>query len=347
MSAPLPTGPALDGPGYTAQYFTQMVRLAQVLLTVVVLLGWSQPARTRAAVSTTVKLRVIKLARQAKRAFLASRYDEALRHWRRAYTLWPKPQLLYNIALAYERSRRPAQAMTFLRAFFAEAKTHPQKRALMRGARKLERSLLPRISVLGLSGPKGAQAFVDGKLVGSLPLEVVLLPGTHRLELRAPGRTTAKRTITLRAGRTTLLDVQMRTAGRRPALRPDPRPGLGHGAHPATSHPRKGLHMAYTLTLAGLALALAGAAVSTGLLAVKRYDEFQANPSLGSRARVKSLQDATNSLWAVAGAAGVAAVVLAIFTRWRAARESPSRPAPTVDIDLGPGGLGVAVRGIF
>jgi len=319
-----------------------MIRIPHILVTVGLLLGGNQAAEARAAVSTSVKIKVINLARRGKRAFVAKRFDEAIRHWRRAYSLWPKPQLLYNIALAYERSRRPAQAMTFLREFFTQAKTEPQKTTLMRGARKLRQSLSRRVCVLGLTGTQGAQAFVDDKLVGTVPLEAVLLPGTHRLELRAPGRTTVKRRITLEAGRTTLLDVHLRPARRRRLVRPEPRPR----PRPGTA-PLKGLHMAYSLTAVGVALALAGAAVGTGLLAIERYDDFQANPTLASRARVKTLQDATNSLWALAGAAGVTAVVLAIFTRWRSGRESPPRRAPTVDIEVGPGGLGVALRGSF
>jgi len=313
---------------------------------------------TRAAVSTSVKLRVIKLAQQGKQAFLAKRYDEALRHWRDAYTLWRKPQLLYNIALAYERSGRPTQAMTFLRAFFNEAKTTPQKPDLMKGARKLEGALSPQVCVLGLIGPKGAQAFVDDKLVGNLPLEVVLAPGTHRLTLKGLGYTTVKRTITLVAGRTTLLDVHLPRAVRprlptRPVSTTRPRPGgpaaHGLGTQPPSPSSGKGLHPAYTLAAAGVALALAGVAVGTGLLAVGRYEEFQTNPTLDSRARVKTLQDATNSLWGLAGAVGAAAVVLAIFTRWRSRPESRARPTPTPTVDIvpGPGGLGVAVRGSF
>jgi len=335
----------------------RMVRFSQILLTVALVLGCSQPAEARAAVSTSVKVRVIKLAQQGKRAFLAKKYDEALGHWRKAYSLWPKPQLLYNIALAYEQAGKPAEAMTFLRVFFAEAQTQPQKPALLKGARKLERSLVPRVSVLGLSGHTGAQVLVDGKRAGTLPTEVVLLPGAHRLELRAPGRITVTRSLTLTAGRTTLLHVPLHPEPDRPALRPRPRiqthphsgPGLdpGLGTSPTPSGRRSGLHMVYTLTAAGIALALAGTAVGTGLLAVQRYDDFQTNPTLSSRARVKTLQDATNSLWALAGAAGVAAVVLAIFTRWRTGPEAPPRPTKKVDLTLGPGGMGVALRGSF
>lgn len=330
-----------------------MVRVPQILLTVGLLLCWSQPAAARTAVSTSVKLRVVKLAQQGKRAFVAKKFGEALKHWRKAYTLWPKPQLLYNIALAYERDKKPARALTFLRTFFAEAKSQPQKPALMLGAKKLERTLQPQVSVLHVSGPQGARVFLNDTLAGILPLDVVLLPGSYRLELRASGLTTVKRKILLEAGRNTLLDVKMYPVPRRPRLRlrprtrPRTRPGPGTGKPPTRPAPAKGLHMAYFLTATGLALALAGTAVGTGVLAVKRFDEFQANKTAENRTRVKTLQNTTNAMWGLAGAAGVAAIVLAIFTRWRSGGESRARPSTQVDIALGSGGLGVAVRGSF
>ena len=125
-----------------------MARFAYMLLAAGLWLGWSQPAQARSSVSTSVKIKVVKLARKGKRAFLAKRYEDALRHWKRAYGLWPKPQLLYNIALAHSHAGQPIKAMSFLRAFFAEARTQPQKRRLMRRARKLESTLQPQVSVL-------------------------------------------------------------------------------------------------------------------------------------------------------------------------------------------------------
>lgn len=334
----------LDGHCAAAPYFNSMARFAQILLVAGLLLGWSQPTSARGAVSTSVKIKVIKLARKGKRAFLAKRYDDALGHWQQAYGLWPKPQLLYNIALAHSRASRPVRAMSFLRAFFTEAKSQRQKRGLMRRARKLERSLQPQVAVLEISGPKGAEVFLNDKRAGTVPVEAVLRPGPHRLELRAKGRIAVSRTLWLPSGRTTALHIQMRLAPQRPVAR---RPGPGSGSPGDDAGPQKGLHMAYSLGAAGVALALAGIAVGTGMLAIKRYDEFQANPTSTTRARVKTLQDATNGLWGVAGAVGVAAVVLAIFTRWRQRRESAAHPAPRVELGVGPTALGVSVQGGF
>ncbi|MFH2010967.1 MAG: PEGA domain-containing protein [bacterium] len=295
--------------------------------------GAGAPAGAAPAVSTSVKIRVIKLARQGKRAFSKKRYDQALRFWKTAYSLWPKTQLLFNIALAHERLKQPAQAMTFLREFEREAERTQLKSSLLKAARKLFGSLDSQVSVLALRGHSGARVFVDGKLVGTVPLTVVLLPGSRTLEFRTPGRPAVRRQVELTAGRTTSLPVHF------PRLRPPPRP-----RPPAQ---KKGLHMAYALSLAGLALALSGAAIGTGLLAKQRYDAFQDDPTASTRDRVRVLRDATNGLWAAAGIAGVGAVVIAIFTRWKSRREAPQSASLGVELDVGSAGLTVSIHGRY
>jgi len=294
--------------------------------------GVEIPARAAPAVSTSVKIRVIKLARRGKRAFNRKRYEKALRFWRKAYGLWPKTQLLFNIALAYDRLKKPAQAMTFLREFEREAVKKQLKSSLLKAARKLFQSLDSQVSVLALRGHKGARVLVDGKLVGTVPLEVVLLPGSRKLEFRTEGRPVVRKQVELTAGRTTSLPVHF------PRIRPTPRP-----RPPAK---KKGLHMVYALSLAGLALGLSGAAIGTGMLAKQRYEEFQDDPTTSTRNQVRVLRDATNGLWAVAGIVGVSAVVIAIFTRWKTRRESATAQLE-LELDVGSGGLGVRLHGRY
>ena len=54
--------------------------------------------------------------------------------------------------------------------------------------------------------PPDAEIFIDGERwtgsEGPGPLEVQVSPGTHRVEIRSPGRQTFVRTISIRAGET-------------------------------------------------------------------------------------------------------------------------------------------------
>jgi hypothetical protein len=303
------------------------------------LLGGSQAgaAGSRPRVSASVKLQVVKLARQGKQAFSRKNYAGAVKHWRAAYGLWPRPQLLFNIALAYDKLGEPVQSLTFLREFRREATSDPQPKALLAAAEALETELGPRTAVLSLAAPAGARVKVDGVVVGVVPLEVVVLPGVRAIELSLPDRPVLRRKVELAAGRTTRLELEL------PVESPRPRPEPSRAPLP----PPKGLHMGYCLGSAGLALALSAVAIVSGLQAVGAYDRFQASPSPSTRSEVVAWRDATNSLWAIAGVAGAAAVTLAVFTRWRRApaRETASGDPPRLELRVE--GAGLSLTGAF
>jgi len=73
--------------------------------------------------------------------------------------------------------------------------------------------------------PSGSEIFIDGvKWAGSdpaAPLSVQLAPGTHRVEVSAPGRQTFVREITLKAGETLPLNVSL-TSSDAPSSTPRP-----------------------------------------------------------------------------------------------------------------------------
>ena len=320
------------------------------------------PAAPAPAVSARVKLTVVRLARQGKRHFNAKRYREALSHWKKAYGLWPKPQLLFNIALAYDKLGAPEEAMTYLQAFEREAARVKIGARVMAAAARLRASLTPRVARLAVSGTGGARVFADGKLVGTIPLTAVLRPGVRFIDVRAAGFDPDRRRILLPAGSLTRLIVHLSPTPRvappprkrRIVVRPPPPrrrrvpPGPVTPPPPGGApRPKRGLHMAYALGTAGLALALAGAAIGTGLEAIRQYDRFQDEPTAPNRDRVIRFRDATTGLWVAAGAAGAAAVVLAIFTRWRSPPEQAPAPRRSWQLVPGPAGLGLGVRGGF
>jgi PEGA domain len=97
--------------------------------------------------------------------------------------------------------------------------------------------------------PPDAEIFIDGeRWTGSgesgRPFQVQLSPGTHRVELRSPGRQTFSRDITIRAGETTPLNValaQGESADTPPP--PPPPPPFEHRppTAPAPSSPSSGI----------------------------------------------------------------------------------------------------------
>lgn len=65
--------------------------------------------------------------------------------------------------------------------------------------------------------PPDAEILIDGERwtgsEGNAPLQVQLSPGTHRVEMRAPGRQTFSATVTIRSGQTTPLNVSLLQTG--------------------------------------------------------------------------------------------------------------------------------------
>jgi PEGA domain len=76
--------------------------------------------------------------------------------------------------------------------------------------------------------PAGAEILIDGEQwTGSGetgPLQVQLTPGSHRIEVRAPGRQTYVSDVTIRAGQTTPLNVSLSVAAPQPEPPPAPAP---------------------------------------------------------------------------------------------------------------------------
>jgi hypothetical protein len=104
--------------------------------------------------------------------------------------------------------------------------------------------------------------------------------------------------------------------------------------------------MAVTITTGVLALALAGAAIGTGLEAQSLRDDYEANPSPQTREDGILMRDTTNGLWGAAAAVAVTAGVLAIFTQWTAVEKEHAQ-VPRLGVGVQQGGASVSISGRF
>ncbi|MBX3274479.1 MAG: tetratricopeptide repeat protein [Sandaracinaceae bacterium] len=71
----------------------------------------------------------------------AGAYDDALREWTRAYELSPRPELLYNLSLAYQGLNRLSEARDHLRRFLDEVSDIPNRANLELRVENLERRI--------------------------------------------------------------------------------------------------------------------------------------------------------------------------------------------------------------
>lgn len=149
------------------------------------------------------------LFQEGQAAYSAGDYDLALEKWQYAYELSQRAALLYNIAQAYSRLGRVSDEKAALEAF-VEAEGSPPE--LVSVATERLRSIESRIArtALRIEGAVvGAEVYIDGEHVGTLPLEgpIRVPPGRHRVKAEAEGYVDAVATIIVQAGDTVPVEL--------------------------------------------------------------------------------------------------------------------------------------------
>lgn len=119
-------------------------------------------------------------------AFAGGRNQEALAHFRRAFSLAPHDAVRFNVAVCLERLGRLREAVREYEAAAASAMLSPDEREHARGLAAAVRLRLVTVTVEG--APSGTALFVDGQRECNLPCTLALDPGAHALtSTRADG----------------------------------------------------------------------------------------------------------------------------------------------------------------
>lgn len=212
--------------------------------------------------------------------FKASRFEDAIREFNKAYRLDPNPVLVFNMARAFEETRQYSSAIEFYRRYLAMAPESPDRQAVEDSIRTLEllaaKSQPQAVALSVMSQPDGATVLLDGRAVGVTPMKVDVAPGTHFLALERAGYVRASEEVTLDAGQ---------PLERRVVLVQAP------SAEPAAD--RAGSNL-WPWVAVGTGGALLAASAVTGWQAYRKadkLDQLDADPSLGDDALYNDLRD--------------------------------------------------------
>jgi hypothetical protein len=142
----------------------------------------------------------------------AKRYDEALREFRAAYEIDPRPVCLYNIAWALERLGRAPEALDAYRAYLdgtdpgdaSWADAQRAVRELAPGVKKLELAILRVGDVDAASRVRIDDRFANAP---GQPLVVHVAPGKHAVTREVDGRPVKTVRVTVAAGDDKLVAV--------------------------------------------------------------------------------------------------------------------------------------------
>lgn len=149
------------------------------------------------------------LFQEGQTAYNAGRYDTALARWQRAYELSGRSALLYNIAQAHSRLGRVPEEKAALEAFIAADDANQELKLTAEERLSSLEERIARTFIRVESELSGAEVFVDGVSVGTLPLPegVRVSPGTHRITADAEGYVDAVASVAVPAGETVTVEL--------------------------------------------------------------------------------------------------------------------------------------------
>ncbi|MBK6846882.1 MAG: hypothetical protein IPG96_04810 [Proteobacteria bacterium] len=190
----------------------------------------------------------------------------SLVEFQRAYELSPNPSVLYNIGQVHYQLQEYAAALRALTRFVAQ--TSPGAPNRMDAETTVE-TLRSRVGQIWIkTNVEGAELAVDEEVVGRSPLAtpVIVSIGRRRVSAMRAGGVPESRVVDVAAGDTVTVAIAFA------------RPGAGTGSVAASAPPVDPLARRKTWRLVSWCAtgALAGAAVATGLLALKASADLKA-----------------------------------------------------------------------
>ncbi|MSP60594.1 MAG: PEGA domain-containing protein [Myxococcales bacterium] len=158
--------------------------------------------------------------------FDAGRYGPAVNQFLEAYKLSHRIDLLYNIALCYEKLDDPGRLTTYLKHYLEARPTAPERVEI---EAKLYR-LASRVATLVIrTTAAGAEIHLDGEVIGLAPIDPqVIAAGKHRVEARFVDQAPLAEEVDLRGGEVREVALDPRPPAppppAKPAARADPPP---------------------------------------------------------------------------------------------------------------------------
>lgn len=302
----------------------------------------SLSAPLRAATSPGDKARARRLVKRGQGLVVQRRYSEALRMFRKAFSIWPRPEIRFNVALVCYQMGRFLEAHRALRLYLRRVPA--QERARLP---PFLRNLLRRFGVLDVSAsPPDVSIYINGVLAGQGHVSRSVVPGRLVVTFLRDGSKIGGRAVRVRAGQTVRSRFQYVPPPRRAAparVRPS---GLPHPrrARRIQRTDRSKLHWGWVAAATCVTAVSAGFLVGFGLKTNELEERFHVAPTPELQSRGRRYLAITNTLVGVTVAAGLTAAVFALFTRWHLQERAAAHRAAAVTPMVSPGGAALQVR---
>jgi hypothetical protein len=160
----------------------------------------SSPA-TYAAPSEDDLKKVVSLSKKAAIKYDKGEYKSALSLYRQARALWKNPKLTFAIVKCLEALKQYEEAKTFAKLGLQE-NPKPVMKSRLESKLTFLRKKLKTGQINFLISPSGSTVKVNGKVIGTTPLDPISLPkGRVNLEISKKGYATIKQEVTIFGGK--------------------------------------------------------------------------------------------------------------------------------------------------
>ncbi len=264
-------------------------------------------------------------------------YASAAEAFKLAYETLPHQAVLGNIALCYDRAGKLPQAVRYYRKYFLDPVSHKANEQMRQRLDELN-NLVGEMDIE--CKVKDCHLRVDGIDQGRAPVEVILLPGEHRIVAMAAGEVVDETIMKINARDIVTVEIDASSQKKQRVQRMPQTPPVVFQLPPREQ--KSGLRSGFWVATGITASAGVGVIVF-GSLTLSTRSEYEASDRLDVdlRDQGRSYRLATNILAGVAGTAAVIAVVLGVTDLTRSKKRKREHPT------LSPSPLGVTLHGTF
>lgn len=243
---------------------------------------------------------------QGMRHYKKSNYEKAIEAFNESYKLHPHFLTQCNIARCHERLSDMTRAAIHYERCLKEGGGDSGKAQEIREALKNVMTFVAKITVRS-PGTAPAEVFIDGVPAGKTPLESLVNPGPHEIEVRRPGERPQRTTVQLDIGeeRSIVLHTAAETAAS----------GSQDTPVAPTPRPRKsGLSPLWFWSAVGLTAALGITTIVLGSMTLRSNTDYEDDPTQARYDRVIDLRLATNVCVGLTAAAAAGTTFLFFYT---------------------------------
>jgi hypothetical protein len=253
------------------------------------------------------------------RAFSNKRYAEAAMQFEAAAAAKPSPEALMSAGLAWDMAGRLAlSADAYVRALEEPSLELKARTTARERLAELEKTL----GTLEVEGPRGVTVQLDGLTEARAPARLHAMPGVRSLLVRSPGHPDARRDVTLEAGKTTRLtvDVDEPTPRADPPDEPEPPAAASSGPSESPSSAPEPLASAPSFGWLGIGAtafggATLGASALVGVFANDAKAVFEKEPTREAFEHAGLLETSANALLVSGALILVTGIVVMVATR--------------------------------